>query len=310
MKKISNTVIFFGSGPVAAASLRLLHESFTIEAVITKPRAPHHKGSVPVLEACEELGLVAHTPNNKAELSERFATRPFTSQLGIVIDYGIIINKDVIDYFHYGIVNSHFSLLPEWRGADPITFSILSGQQQTGISLMLINEKMDEGPLLAQAPYDLDDTITTPVLTEDLVDLSYGSLCQILPLYLEGKAQPTPQETATMAPSKEPSYSRKLTKEDGTLDWNKPAYQLEREVRAFIEWPKSHTTLAGKNVTITKAHVMSPETGQVLGRPFITADKHIAIATTNNTFVIDSLKPAGKNEMTVQAFLAGHQNKL
>ncbi|MEO6513288.1 MAG: hypothetical protein ABIR37_01240, partial [Candidatus Saccharimonadales bacterium] len=97
MKKTSKTIIFFGSGPVAAESLALLHESFDIEAVVTKPRPEYHKGAVPVLELADKLGIHIHTPANKSELSALFADQSFSSELGVVIDYGIIINKDVIE---------------------------------------------------------------------------------------------------------------------------------------------------------------------------------------------------------------------
>src|SRR4051812_40975768 len=129
------SIVFFGSGPVAARSLELLAEHCTIEAVITKPHPAHHKEPFPVLQVAEKLGAKVFTPVGKAEVSELFKTRPVTSKLGIVIDYGFIINQDVIDYFPLGIVNSHFSILPELRGADPITFAILSGQEMTGVSL-------------------------------------------------------------------------------------------------------------------------------------------------------------------------------
>jgi methionyl-tRNA formyltransferase len=297
-------IVFFGSGPVAAASLELLSEYCTVEAVVTKPQPAHHKEPFPVLVLAEKLGLTVYTPEGKAALSELIATKPFTSRLGIVIDYGFIINQDVIDYFPLGIVNSHFSLLPEWRGADPITFSILSGQKQTGVSLMLITAGMDEGPLLAQTPYDMPDGVTTPQLTDDLVDISNQTLQQILPLYLAGNAEPAPQESITMAASTTPTYSRKLTKEDSVLDWDKSAEQLEREVRAYLEWPKSRTVLGGHAVIVTKAHV---EPGSGTPGTIWHQDKQLGIYTSDGIFVIDSLKPAGKQEMTAAAFLAGYK---
>src|SRR5215471_20589580 len=108
MKKISETVVFFGSGPVAAESLRLLSESFTIEAVITKPRPLHHKGDVPVLEAAARLNLPVYTANNKSSLDKLFASDKafFKSRVGILVDFGIIVSQKVIDYFPMGIVNS------------------------------------------------------------------------------------------------------------------------------------------------------------------------------------------------------------
>ncbi|MDB5169543.1 MAG: fmt, methionyl-tRNA formyltransferase [Candidatus Saccharibacteria bacterium] len=297
--------VFFGSGPVAAKSLELLSKHCDIEAVITKPRPAHHKGSVPVLETCISLGFEhVFTVSNKAELSALFNEHKFESRLGIVIDFGIIIAQDVIDSFELGIVNSHFSLLPEWRGADPITFSILSGQTRTGISLMLINDKMDEGDLLAQADYDLPAGITTPELTDDLIDLSDQALQTILPLYERDETKPAPQLDVSIADSKTPTYSRKLSKDDSVLDFTKTAAELEREVRAFIEWPRSRAKIGTADVVITKAHV-----ADLNGTPgtLLIDGKQLGIRAAEGTLMIDRLIPAGKKEMDAASFLAGHK---
>jgi methionyl-tRNA formyltransferase len=255
MKQLSETVVFFGSGPVAAESLRLLLQNFEVEAVVTKPRPEHHRGPVHVLELAEHKNIPLHTVSGKKTLDELILQQPFRSRLAILIDFGIIVSQEVIDAFELGIVNSHFSLLPEWRGADPITFSILSGQARTGVSLMLLSEGMDEGPLLAQADYDLSERETTPSLTSALIELSDAALQTVIPEYLDGTVQPQPQGIANIADTKTPTYSRKLAKADGVLDLHKPAAQLEREIRAFIDWPKSYTKLAGLDVIITEAHV-------------------------------------------------------
>jgi methionyl-tRNA formyltransferase len=303
MNKMSKTIIFFGSGPVAAESLRLLANDFQIEAVVTKPKPAHHKGAFPVLEVAEQLALPIQTVSNKQELSELITTTPFRSSLAVLVDFGIIVGQDVIDSFPQGIVNSHFSLLPQWRGADPITFSILSGQEVTGVSLMLLVARMDEGPLLAQAPLHLATGITTPVLTHDLIEISHAMLKEVLPRYQSGEIIPIPQD-----PSMPITYSRKLTKDDGLLDWSKPANQLEREVRAFIGWPQSRTTLAGKEVIITKAHTIDAPSGEPGN---VTIDgKTILVSCGANSLAIDMLKPAGKPEMTSEAFLAGHKHLL
>ena len=112
MKKTFETIVFFGSGPVAAESLRLLSKDFEIEAVITKPRPPHHRGPVPVLDLAEELKLPVQTAEDEAGLDQLFKGRPFKSRVGVLIDFGIIVSPQVIDYFPLGIVNSHFSILP------------------------------------------------------------------------------------------------------------------------------------------------------------------------------------------------------
>jgi len=300
MMKISRTIVFFGSGPVAAKSLEALLKSFTIEAVITKPRPPHHKGIFPVLDVAAKAGLPILTVANRNQLDEVLTQTSLQSEVAILIDFGIIVSQYAIEQFPLGIVNSHFSLLPEWRGADPITFSVLSGQKQTGVSLMLLTEKMDEGNLLAQATYSISANITTPSLTEDLIELSVKTLEIIIPDYVSNQLQAIPQ-------SGTPTYSRKLTKQDGVLDWGKPAEQLEREVRAFLEWPKSRGQLGGKEIIVTKAHI---EHGS--GRPgAVWRDgKQLGVYTKKDILVIDKLKLAGKAEMTAEAFLAGYAKYL
>jgi len=302
MKKTSKPVVFFGSGPVAAKSLRLLAQDFDIEAVVTKPRPQHHKGDVPVIRVAESLGLPIHTVINKRTLDELIATNPFTSTVAILVDFGIIVSQEAIDYFEHGIINSHFSLLPEWRGADPITFAILSGQKVTGVSLMMLVEAMDEGPILGYGVYELEPDTTTPELTDALITLSHALLTTIVPGYLAGSIVPQPQTTEI-----EPTYSRKITKGDGIINWQKDANQLEREIRGFIEWPKSHAVIATKEVIITKAHV-----ADFPGPPgtFDVISKQLVAYCGEKSLVIDSLKPAGKQEMTGQAFLAGYKQFL
>jgi methionyl-tRNA formyltransferase len=322
-------IVFFGSGPVAARSLELLSNHCDIEAVVTKPQPPHHKDPFPVLAVAEQHGYKVFTPYGKKELSDLFATRPVTSTLGVVIDYGFIINQDVIDYFPFGIINSHFSLLPEWRGADPITFSILSGQQQTGVSLMLITAGMDEGPLLGFGVQPLSGTETTPELTDRLILLSDGLLKEELPRYLQGAAKLTDQlevhKDHDNYPA-EPTYSRKLTKDDSILDFTKPAEQLEREIRAYAEWPKSRTNIGGKAVIITRSHVAEADSASgTASRAATSVDpsatgtiwlddtvkpKYFGFMTNHGILVVDALKPAGKPEMTAEAFIAGYGHLL
>lgn len=301
MKVTSEPIVFFGSGPVAAASLELLAQDFDIEAVVTKPRPAHHKGDVPVIRVAEKLGLPSHTVKGRRSLDELIKTDPFQSKVGILIDFGIIVSQDAIDHFPKGIINSHFSLLPEWRGADPITFAILSGQKITGVSLMMLVQAMDEGPLLGYGVYEMADDETAPHLTEELIKLSHALLVGIVPDYLRGGVVAQPQTSEI-----EPTYSRKITKEDGVINWHKSAKQLDREIRGFLEWPKSRTTLAGRDVVITRAHVVdgSGEPGSIL------PGKSLVIACGKDALEIDGIKPSGKKEMTGQAFLAGYRQFL
>lgn len=295
-------VVFFGSGPVAAASLKLLLSEFDITAVVTKPKPIHHKGDFPVIAIAEQHNLPLFTVSNRDELSQLITTQPFHTEVAILIDFGIIVGQDVIDYFPKGIINSHFSLLPEWRGADPITFSILSGQKKTGVSLMLVDKGMDTGKLIRQKALAIDPGSTTPRLTQQLISLSHQLLVETVAEYLDGSVTPRSQPHPDRA-----TYSRKLTKEDGILDFTKPAEVLEREIRAFAEWPKSHTNLAGIDVVITSAfvasHTGSPGTAVI-------KDKQLLIYCSKDALIIHTLKPAGKKEMSAQAFIAGYGQRL
>lgn len=300
MTKTSEPVVFFGSGPVAATSLRLLAQDFVVEAVVTKPRPPHHRGDVPVLKAAEELGLPVLTATNRKSLDELFKAKPVQSRVAILIDFGIIVSQNVIDYFPMGIINSHFSLLPEWRGADPITFSILSGQEETGVSLMMLVEAMDEGPILTQGSLPLDDHTTTPILTDKLIALSHRLLATTVPDYLAGEIVPQPQDSTKPA-----TYSRKLSKDDSIVDWHKPAAQIEREIRAFIDWPKTRTTFGSLEVILTQARVID-----VQGNAGTTTvvNKQPVVFCGEQALVLERVKPAGKQEMTGEAFLAGYKH--
>lgn len=298
MKKMSNKIVFFGSGPVAAESLRLLQKHQEVEAVITKKSTEHEMRVV-----IESAPLFF--ANNKSELDKLIAEQKFSSRLGILIDFGIIVSQKVIDSFELGIINSHFSILPEWRGADPITFAILSGQEMTGVSLMLLVEAMDEGPLIGYGEQPLDGSETGPSLTERLIKLSDALLQHDLPPVFSGKSKGGTQ-TIT---GRSISYSRKLTKEDGVLDFSKSAIELEREIRAFIEWPKSRMEIAGKDVVILKASVDSSLSGKP-GKIFKTSDKRIGVFTSEGALLVEELKPAGKKAMSSEGFLAGHGQKI
>ncbi len=321
MSDISNhkpSVVFFGSGPVAAASMQRLAKHCLIELVITKSSPAHHKGPVPVIDACKKLGIKYLCTNNKAELDKIIVQESFKSQVGVLIDFGIIVSKTTIDSFKYGIINSHFSLLPEWRGADPITFSILSGQQQTGVSLMLLVEVMDEGPILAQQVTTIDSTETTSSLTEKLIGISDALLQNTLPAYLASAIHGLSQQEYAKKHNRQykPSYSRKLTKQDGQLDFFKPAAQLEREIRAFDQWPKSYTRLGEIAVIITKARVVPDSEAQLNhdikpgGIIINSLEKSLSIKTAQDILSIIQLKPLGKNLMSAESFLAGYSHKI
>ena len=299
-KNVKPSLIFFGSGPVAAASLSLLKDTFDFEAVVTKSTTEHELKTV-------SGGIPVYCVSDKNELDALFTTVNFTSNLAILIDFGIIVSNKIIDHFERGIINSHFSLLPELRGADPISFAILEGKKSTGVSLMLLVEAMDEGPILSQVQLSLDGNETTPSLTDGLVKLSAEQLEEAVPRWINGEIKTIAQDAIITPTPVVPSYTRKLMKSDGLIDWNKPALQLEREVRAYAGWPKSTTRFSTIDCVITGVTVLKTE-GEV-NKLFI-QDKKLGVYCGKQALLIDTLKPAGKNEMDSTAFLAGYRTRL
>ena len=294
---MSKTIVFFGSGPVATESLDLLKNDFDIEAVITKPQPTHHKQPFPVLKLAQELGIRTFTASTQEELSILFEKNIFKSDLGIIVDHGIIISHNVIESFPFGIINSHFSLLPRWRGADPISFSILNGDSETGVSLMVIVERLDEGDLLAQKHIQINQNATAPSLTTELIKLSHQMLVETVPLYLSGAVIPYPQPDVT------PTYSHKLSKSDGIIDWHKPAKHLEQEIRAYLGWPRCRTKLGGIDLIITGAHIASGS-----GEPgtIRIENQQLGIYCGEDILILDKLIPPGKKEMSSSSFLNGY----
>lgn len=297
------SIVFFGTGPVAAASLDYIRRIFNIEAVVTKPRVPGFKGLTPVEELAKVHGYPTHFVTKRADLDELFHNTEFQSSLGIVVDFGIIISSDVIGRFHHGIVNSHFSLLPRWRGADPISYTILSGDEKAGVSLMVIDEGLDTGKLITYKSISMDPKETTATLTEKLIELSNELIEAHLPRYLAGEVQPKTQPHPDRV-----TFSHKIHKSDAIVNWNEPAAVIERRVRAYQPWPQMRTTLAGIELIITEANIVVAN-DPVPGK--ITAEKsRLLVGTAENWLEITKLKPSGKKEMPIQAFLAGYRQQL
>jgi methionyl-tRNA formyltransferase len=198
----------------------------------------------------------------------------------------------------HGIINIHPSLLPKHRGPIPIESVILGGETKTGVSIMQLVKEMDAGPVYGHAELELQGDETKQALADQLVEIGGQMIVELLPGILDGSlvAVPQTEENAT--------YDELISKADSLLDFTKPAVRLEREVRAFLEWPKSRTKIGEKDVVVTKAHVIDGN-----GKPgeLWRDGKEFGFYTSGGIFVIDTLKPAGKGEMTAQAFLAGYR---
>lgn len=229
------------------------------------------------------------------------------STLAVLAAYGRIIPQRILDEFPLGIINVHPSLLPKYRGPTPIESAILDGATETGVSIMKLTAGMDEGPVYKQKTLRLTGRESKHELAEASQKLGAELLVEILSDIASGELQPRQQSHPDRA-----TYSRKLTKEDGVLDFTKPAEVLEREIRAFIEWPKSRTNIAGKDVIVIKAHAVpsQPADSKPGDTTVVKEAGVIMIATGNGSLCIERLKPAGKNEMSANAFIAGYGKGL
>lgn len=233
--------------------------------------------------------------------------KPHKAQLAVLAAYGRIIPQSVLDQFPLGIINVHPSLLPAFRGPTPIESAILDGLTKTGVSIMQLSAGMDEGPIYKQKTLHLNGTESKAELTIKLQSLGAELLAEVLPQIADGtlkaRSQPHPDRA---------TYCRKLTKQDGVIDWHKPAVEIEREIRAFLDWPKSRTVIADKEVIITKAHVHNTTFTEIALRPGeLKVESGCLVAGTGQGYLcIEKLKPAGKKEMAIQAFLAGYSKNI
>lgn len=297
------SIVFFGTGPVAAASLDFLRSKFDIEAIITKPRVAGFKGETPVEELALQHSLPLHFASKRSELDILFHNNNFQSALGIVVDFGIIISQNVIDNFDKGIVNSHFSLLPRWRGADPISYTILAGDTKAGVSLMVIDAGLDTGKLITHKSTDVASNETTGSLTTKLIVLSNELLGSYVPRYIAGEIEPKNQPHPDRA-----TYSHKISRSDSIIDWNEPADVIERKIRAYQPWPKATTMFGTVRCIITEAEVIENTMGLRPG--ILSVTKELIIGCGIGSLSVKRIQPAGKKEMPVRAFLAGYAARI
>jgi len=309
MSKIK--IVFIGSGPVSAESLNFLANKFDVEAVITKKSPDYHKGSPPVFDSAKNFGLPVYTANTKNELDDLLVGLSFKSSLAVLIDYGVIVSQRAIDKFPLGIINSHFSLLPEWRGADPITYAILSGQKHTGVSLMMLTKGMDEGPILAQKKIEISENDTGISLTKKLIGLSNVLIEETLEQYVNGKVMPIDQlkYAERLGFKGVPTYSKKIAKSDGKIDWRESAENIERKVRAFQPWPRSFTAI-GDNLTVSIIDAQIAKKVKLKPGEISAKDNRLLVGTGSCALEINHLQPANKKPMSSDEFLRGYLNKL
>ncbi|OGZ34505.1 MAG: methionyl-tRNA formyltransferase, partial [Candidatus Portnoybacteria bacterium RBG_13_41_18] len=240
-------VVFFGTPEFAVPILKeLINSDFKPSAVITSGDKPVGRNQEithpPVKILAQKYEIPVFQPTTKEELVKKVTE--LKPDLIIVTAFGTILPKAIIDLPKYGSINVHPSLLPKHRGPSPIQFSILNGDQTTGVSIMLMNEKIDEGPILTQEKINIEKDDTSQILQNKLSvlggrllikTLSYWIILKEMPRSAQYLIYPQPQDNSKA------TYTKILTKSDGKIFWNKTAQELERQIRAFYPWPGSFT---------------------------------------------------------------------
>lgn len=297
-----------GTPDIGAVVLSRLALAFPgqVVGVLSQPDRPKGRDlqlqPTPVKSAAQRLGIPVWQPE-KARAPESLAgLRALAPDIIIVVAYGQILPQSLLEIPRLGCLNLHTSLLPRWRGAAPIQWALAAGDTVTGVTLMQMDAGLDTGPMLASETTDIRDDDTGQTLHDRLGQIGAELLVSTLPEYAAGRLPPIAQ------PAEGVTYARKITKEDGRIDWSLAAPVLWRRLRAFTPWPGAFTRMPGGSTPkLLKLHAGIPL--QVDGPPgqILAADAAgVIVACGAGAFQITELQPEGGRRMTAAQFIAGH----
>jgi methionyl-tRNA formyltransferase len=251
-------IAFFGTPEYAVPALRALAADprFVVLLAVTQPDRPAGRGhrlvAPPVKIAATELGVPVIQPATLRDEAVRERLRALDADLFVVAAYGLIFSNAILGIPQFGCLNLHASILPRFRGAAPIPAAILSGDDQTGVTLMVMERGLDTGPILAVARTPITTTDTTESLTARLADIGARLAVDSIPDFLSGRVRPMPQPAGA-------SVVRRLTKADGQIDWRRAAVEVDRHVRAMWPWPRAWTVAENK---VMQIHAVTVQAGQ------------------------------------------------
>jgi methionyl-tRNA formyltransferase len=295
-------VVFFGTPEFAVPSLKaLLGEGFDVLAAITQPDKPQGRSRstavpppVKVAAMAEDVPVLQpERPSDPAFVEHLRALAP---DVGVVVAYGHILKPDLLALPRQGMVNLHPSLLPELRGAAPVEWAILNGLEQTGVTIMRMEEGLDSGPVLLQIPHHIDTDVTGGELSEHLSEMGAQALVEALALFHTNGLVPHPQEHARA------TYAPKLTRDTARIRWADPAERVARLIRALDPKPGAWTELDGREVKLFGARVVDDR-----GAPgeLRTTGDGLRIATGQGAVLVDQVQPAGKARMAAAEWVRG-----
>jgi methionyl-tRNA formyltransferase len=297
-------IVFMGSPDFAVPTLRALSRHAEIVGVVTQPDRPSGRGRglkpPPVKLLALELGLTIVQPEKLRAPEAMNQLRLWSPDLIVVAAFGQILRPEVLALPPLGCVNVHASLLPRWRGAAPVQAAILAGDAETGVTIMQMDAGVDTGAALSQRSIPVEAEDTGGSLTGKLAQLGADLLIETLPRYVSGGLLPTPQEESRA------TYAPLLKKEDGRLDFTRPADELARRVRALNPRPGAFMDLDGMLLKVHRAH--AARGGDVpVGQRLIDRGQ-AAVGARGGLLILDEVQPAGKKPMNGKAFLAGARN--
>lgn len=304
MMKQLPKVIFFGNERLAtgvtttAPTLKALIEAgYEVMAVVVNNQSAVSRSGrdLEIAEVAKSHNIEVLSPSKTIDIKEKLTQ--LKPEAGILVAYGKIIPQTVIDLFPKGIINIHPSVLPKQRGPTPVESTILSGQTETGVSIMKLTKEMDAGPLYAQRTISVPGKISKQQLCDRLLKIGSELLVQVLSDVISGSARPKPQDDTKA------TYNNLISKSDSVVDWTKPASQIEKEIRAFAKWPKSIAKIGSHQVILLQVAVIKTS-----GKPanYILTKNELVVRCGQDSLKIIKLQPINKKEMPVKAFLAGY----
>ena len=302
-------IVFMGtpdfSVPVLDALIEAGHE---IAGVVTQPDKPKGRGKAvamtPVKEKALEHGLSVYQPLKVRTPEFVQVLRELKPDVMVVVAFGQILTKEVLDIPPLGCVNVHASLLPKYRGAAPIQWAVIDGEKETGVTTMMMDEGIDTGDMLEKEIVPIEDEETGDSLHDKLMAAGARLIVSTLKKIQDGTIERTPQT------DEETCYARMLKKDMGDVDWSLDAHAIERLVRGLNSWPGTYTKWNGKTVKIWKAKAVDREYEGALGEAVYVDKETILVKTGKGCLSLLELQPEGKKRMAADAVLRGYQVDL
>ena len=295
-------IIFAGTPDFAARHLdALLSSEHQVVGVFTQPDRPAGRGKKlmpsPVKVLAENHNIPVFQPASLRQAENQQLVADLNADVMVVVAYGLILPKAVLDMPRLGCINVHGSLLPRWRGAAPIQRSLWAGDTETGVTIMQMDVGLDTGAMLYKLACDIEAEDTSAALYDKLAGLGPQGLLETLQQIASGNTQPEIQDDSLA------TYAEKLSKEEARINWSLSAEQLERCIRAFNPWPMSWLEIDSQPLKVWSASVITTPTDAQPGTILSVSKQGIQVATGDGILNLESLQPAGKKAMTAQDLL-------